>query len=142
LWSDYSGKPSGSLVLVGGGDWVKLDVPLKSPKIDGSEHHMAYVRINFKWKTLPTVKSFAEAMKTIANYAAKVEIKYVRANGDATAYDERHYSYGTKSVPFQQLHFESGDAGLGGSWFMKVHGGVSKMELTTRYAKVHTIGVL
>jgi N-acetylmuramoyl-L-alanine amidase len=142
LWEDYSGKPAGNLILAGDGDWTVIDTVLEDPKIAGSEHHMSYTRLSFEWKPLPTVDSFDEAMRTVANYAAKVEIKYVRDDGDATAYDERHYSYGTKSVPFQQLHFESGEVGKGGKWFMKVHGGVKSMTISTRYAKAHTIGVI
>ena len=73
---------------------------------------------------------------------AKVECKYVRENGDATAMDERHYAAGTKSVPFQMLHFEQGEKGQGGRWWMRVHGGVASMEITTRYAKVHVVAVV
>jgi len=95
--------------------------------VSGSEHHMLYARLNFRWKT-------GSAM-------GKVECKYVREDGDATAYDERHYEHGTQSVPFQQLHFEEGQAGKGGRWWMKFHGGLASVELSTRYAKTHVVAV-
>lgn len=139
IWHDYTGEPTTRQVIKPG-DWVLLDIPpLKKVPASGHEDHMVYARLNFTWKPLPTVKSFDEAMRTIANYAGKVEIKFVRGDGDATAYDERHYSYGTKSIPFQQVHWETGEKGLAGKWYMKFHGGLASVEVDTRYAKTGVI---
>lgn len=139
IWHDYTDKPLTTQIFAPG-KWVQVDTPpLKKVPASGHEDHMVYARLNFTWKDLPTADSFDEAMRTIANYAAKVEIKFVRGDGDATAMDERHFSYGTKSVPFQQVHWETGEKGLAGTWWIKVHGGLASVEITTRYAKTSVI---
>jgi hypothetical protein len=126
LWKKYSGKPSGDMHLTDGSDWKALDCVISAaPPIDGSEHHMMYARVNFTW--------------TQNTGMAKVECKFVRSDGDETAFDERHYEHGTKSVPFQQIHFEDGSK-LAGKWYMKIHGGGANATLTTRYCKTHVIG--
>ncbi len=127
LWMHYSGKPRGILRVTESAGWVAIDVHVPDPPLSGSEHHMLYARVLFIWKG--------------GSEFAKVECKYVRDDGDETAFDERHYEHGTKTVPFQQVHFEEGQAGLGGRWFMRVHGGASAMDLKTRYCKSHVIGL-
>ena len=126
LWMHYSGKPGGTMRVREADGWVPIDVHVPDPPLSGSEHHMLYARVFFVWKA--------------GSEFAKVECKYVRADNDETAFDERHYEHGTKTVPFQQMHFEEGEAGLGGRWFMRVHGGASAMDLTTRYCKSHVLG--
>lgn len=123
IWTEYSGKPGGTKRVTEADEWVKMDFSVPATPYTGSEHHLMYARVNFGWKS--------------GNGMAKVECKYVRSNGDETAFDERHYEHGTKSVPFQQKHFEDGEKGVGGNWYMKIHGGASFMELTTRYCKTH-----
>ena len=126
LWMAYSGKPGGDIVLRDGGGWKLIDVDTEDPPISGSEHHMLYARVNFtNWNS--------------GNGMAKLECKYVREDGDETAFDERHYEHGTKSVPFQMVHFETGKRGQGGRWYMKTHGGGATATITTRYNKAHTI---
>lgn len=126
LWQKFSGKPSG--VVVVGESWTKMDMVLPAAPFSGSEDHFMYARCNFIWTPGATGD-------------AKVECRYVRSDGDETAMDERHYEYGTKSVPFQQLHWEDGEKGVGGTWWMKVHGGCAKMNVTTRYSKVRVLAV-
>lgn len=142
LWSDYTGKPSESQVIKADGEWVKLNTdPLEKVPVDGREDHMMYARLNFRWKTvsgsMPT--SLAALVKAVASYQGKVEAKFVRGDGDETAFEERHFTYGTQSVPFQHLHWESGERGLAGQWWIKAHGGLSSVEITTRYAKTYVI---
>lgn len=127
LWMHYSGKPTGTLRVTETDDWVAMDFRVDDPPLTGSEHHMLYCRVDFLWKA--------------GGGDAKVECKYVREDKDETAFDERHYEHGTKSVPFQQMHFEEGHAGIGGRWYMRVHGGASAMVLKTRYCKTHVLGV-
>jgi hypothetical protein len=130
VWTDYSGKPTKPQVMKADGVWRMVDgIACDDPPVSGSEHHMLYARLNFTW---------------IGGTAtmAKVEVKYIREDGDATAFDERHYSVGTQSVPFQMLHFEEGVKGQGGRWWLKAHGGLTSVEISTRYSKVHVIAVV
>jgi len=126
LWMKYSGKPDGVLSLKEADGWKALDCVIKdAPPFAGHEEHMLYARVDFAWKVGSTEM-------------AKVECRFVRADGDATAYDERHYANGTKSIPFQMTHFEEGNKQTG-KWYMKIHGGADA-TLTTRYCKTHVIG--
>lgn len=128
FWSDYTGKLTDPVTFKPDPDkWylIPMKRPLKPVPASGHESHMLYARLGFDWDG--------------SGDGAKVECKFVRGDGDATAYDERHYFYGTKSVPFQQTHFEEGEKGLAGAWWMKFHGGVSRVTVTTRYAKTHVV---
>lgn len=125
VWEKYSGKPSGvrNIAKV----WTNMDMVLPDPPISGSEDHFLYARVVFTWD--PTKKG----------QAARVACRYVRENGDETAYKELHFEYGTKDVPFDQKHWESGERGQGGKWQMMVTGGVTKAIATTRYSKIRVI---
>jgi peptidoglycan hydrolase-like protein with peptidoglycan-binding domain len=142
MWFDYTDKPEAAQVIPGDAAWhlVKMN-PLKPVPAAGFESHMLYVRVNFRWRSVtgsvPTTLS--GLVKAVASYQGKVEARFVRGDGDATAYDERHFVYGTNSVPFQHLHWEHGEKGLAGKWYLRVHGGLSSVELTTRYAKTNVI---
>lgn len=142
MWSDYTGKPSQSQVIQADGEWHRLVTdPLKPVPASGREDHMMYARLNFRWRSvsgsMPT--SLSALVKAVASYQGKVEAKFVRGDGDETAFDERHFTYGTQSVPFQHLHWESGEKGLAGQWWVKAHGGLASVEITTRYAKTYVI---
>lgn len=140
---DYTDKPSAAVVYPADDTWRELKGknPLKPVPFAGKEDHMAYARLNFRWKTLsgPAPTTLAGVVKAAADNMAKVEIKFVRGDGDETAFDERHYAYGTKSVPFQQVHWEHGEKNLAGKWYIKCHGGLTSMEVTTRYAKTAVV---
>jgi len=126
----YSGKATDEVVIPAG-SWQ--DVP--GCAVDGSpfygpdERHMVYLRLGLDWQGDP-----------IAG-AGVVEVRYVRGDGDATAYDERHYWPGTASVPLQQTHFEVGAQGVGGRWQIKPSGALASVRVTTRYAKLHALQV-
>ncbi len=142
MWFDYTDKPEASQVIPGDGAWhlVRMTA-LKPVPYTGREDHMLYARVNFRWKPVTgSVPSTLSALvKAVASYQGKVEAKFVRGDGDATAYDERHFVYGTNSVPFQHLHWEHGEKGLAGAWYLRAHGGLTSVELTTRYAKTNVI---
>ena len=131
-WDDYSGKPANYITITN--EWTKIDARIEANKVGGEEFRMLYARVVFVGEGFDywTGTGFA-----------KVECQWVRDGGtpgdtsddDPTAMDERHYERGTKSVPFQMIHFESGEIGNGGSWFMRVHGGANKARITTRYTK-------
>lgn len=124
LFKWYSGKPSGEVQVYPDGDWHRLaglDEPASGRK-GGSEHRLLYLRLDF------TPSRTADRV---------VETKFVRANGDATAYDSEEFGTTKDSYPYQNVHFEDGD-GAGGKWYVKVTGGKDPMTISTRYSKLHT----
>lgn len=125
LWKWYSGKPGGEYTLRPDGEWHKLDLPNEPASgitAESSEHRLLYLRVE-----LPKGRSADRVL----------EVKFVRANGDATAYDSEEYGLKKDSHPYYDIHFEDGD-GKGGSWWVKVTGGTDPIKLGTRYAKQHT----
>lgn len=125
LFKHYSGKPSGEMKVLPDGEWhhlAGLDEPASGRK-GGSEKRLLYLRLEF------TPSRTADRV---------VETKFVRANGDATAYDSEEFGTTKDSYPYQNVHFEDGD-GAGGKWYVKVTGGKDPMTISTRYAKLHTI---
>lgn len=124
LFKHYSGKPKGEVKIYPDGDWhhlVGLDEPASGRK-GGSEKRLLYLRLEL------TPTRTADRV---------VETKFVRANGDATAYDSEEYGTTKNSYPYNNVHFEDGD-GAGGKWYVKVTGGKDPVTITTRYAKLHT----
>lgn len=124
LWKWYSGKPKGELIIEPDGKWHRLDLrePASGIKAESSEHRRLYLRVE-----LPAGRTADRVL----------EAKFIRANGDATAYDADTYGLKRDSYPFSVHHMEDGD-GAGGDWFVRVTGGVEPLRLTTRYAKQHT----
>lgn len=128
LWKWYSGKrTSKQVVKPGSGDhtWTRIDLkkePASGIKSESSEHRLLYLRIE-----LPNGRTADRV----------VETKFIRANGDDTAYDSEEYGLTKDSIPYYNNHFEDGD-GAGGSWWIRVTGGKDPIVLTTRYAKQHT----
>lgn len=123
LYKWYSGKPSGTLVIEPG-SWKRLGLKEPASKItaESSEHRLLYLRLE-----LPSGRTADRV----------VETKFVRANGDATAYDSEEFGLKKDSHPYYNMHFEDGD-GAGGEWWIKVTGGTDPIKVTTRYAKQHT----
>lgn len=128
LWKWFSGKPKGEQVVKpgpGDHDWTRLDLkkePASKIKTESSEHRLLYLRLLFsKTRTANRL----------------VETKFVRANGDDTAYDSEEFGLIKDSYPYSNVHFEDGD-GAGGSWWIRVTGGKDPVRITTRYAKQHT----
>lgn len=123
FWDWYSGKKSGPVTVYPGGGWV--DLPgLKQPdsgKDEGNprDHHFIYTR----WE-LPENRS-AERV---------AELRWVRADGDETAYDFRPMGLTKDSYPFPNYHTEAGE-GIGGRWQARVSGGSDPVKITTNYGK-------
>lgn len=127
LWKWYSGKPGGEVKVYPDGDWhllKGLEEPASGIHVKLSdEQRFLYLRLEFtKTRTADRV----------------VETKFVRANGDATAYDSETFGTTKDSYPYNNIHPEAGD-GNGGKWYVKVTGGKDPMTITTRYAKQRTI---
>jgi hypothetical protein len=127
LWKWYTGKPKTPQKVYPDGNWQYLpglDEPA-SGIVGGSEKRLLYLRVEL----------------TPTRTADRVlETKFVRAGGDATAYDSQEFGTVKDSYPYNNVHFEDGD-GRGGQWWVKVTGGKDPITLTTRYAKCHTIHV-
>lgn len=123
LWKWFSGKPESDFILEPG-EWKRLGIkePASGIKSESSEHRLLYLRVE-----LPEGRSADRVL----------EVKFVRANGDATAYDSEEYGLKKNSHPYYDVHFEDGD-GEGGEWWVKVTGGTDPIKFTTRYAKQHT----
>jgi hypothetical protein len=119
----YSGKETAEVNLDNDGEWHKvLDAMPPSDISDSTEFHLLYVRI-----ALPGNRT---ASRTI-------ESKWVRSDGDATAYASPEWTPGAKdSVAKFNVHFESG-SGLGGQWYLKVSGG--DITYSTIYGKTHIL---
>lgn len=66
----------------------------------------------------------------------RVEARFVRANGDATANTRQKYDRTRASIPFTVLHLEQGE-GRGGRWQVRACG-PGTITIHTRYAKRHT----
>lgn len=126
LWKWYSGKPGGEFVLHPG-EWKKMGIrePASNIKLESSEHRLLYLRVE-----LPVGRIADRVLET----------KFIRASGDATAYDSEEYGTKKDSHPYYNVHFEDGD-GAGGEWWVKVTGGTDPIKFTTRYAKQHTLYV-
>ena len=123
-WDWYSGKHEGPVSIKPGAGWTDLP-KLKQPasnKTEGDprDHHFIYTR----WELTP--ESTAPRV---------AELRFVRSDGDATAYDHRYFDPAVKkSYPFPTYHTEDG-SGLGGIWQAKITGGSDPATITTHYAK-------
>jgi hypothetical protein len=127
VWHDYSGKP-GTKLMVPAGDYVRLDVDVADPPRTGAaEFHMLYVNAGLNWKT--------------GGSTGVIRTKYTREGGDDTAYSDRIVTRGTPfgspdSFLITDVHFEVGQAGVGGRWWIRCGGDLDSLTLTTRYVKI------
>lgn len=70
-----------------------------------------------------------------------VECRYVRSNGDRTAFDEDQYTQQARSIPITKNHGEKGQKGIGGKWQIKLTGVGIEVECGTRYQKLRALDV-
>jgi len=125
---EYSGKVEDRVVMPVDGKWV--DVP-GFPAFTGSpfnvpdETHSIYLRLYPEWP-----KDTAAPLT--------VEVRYVRATGDATAHDMAQFAPATNSIPFRAYHDEFGEKDVGGMWQLRLSGGPTSVELSTRYGKLRS----
>ena len=136
-WRDYSGKPKTTQTVPVDERWHQVDgIPVGAPPVTGMEFHLLYARLAIAWP--------ADATEHVT-----VQAKWVRDGGtpddpkddDPTAYGLGQYAPGTTNVPYDRLHFEDGQKGVGGAWWITAAGGASELVITTRYAKTHVIAV-
>lgn len=119
-WHEYSGKPSGSLTVTADAGYVRLDADTTSPPVAGLEFHMAYLNCDLTWS---------------GSADGTIRVKYVRDDGDATGYADYCVSNGKDDFLITAMHWEAGEAGKGGRWYLNVGGGITKAVITTRYQK-------
>lgn len=130
-WHDYSGKPDGALT-VRAGDYVRLDVDVADPPRTGAaELHLVYANCALTWASGAT--------------AGVIRLKYVREDGDETGFADwtvvRGATLGSPaSFLITHTHFEVGQAGLGGRWWIRCGGGLAALTVGTRYVKAMQIG--
>jgi len=121
-WTEYSGKPSGTLVVNAGDGYVLLDAATPDPPEDGLELHMSYWHCDLTWDS--------------GDEAGDIRLKYVRDNGDETALQDYTVRRGKEDFLITHGgHWEDGEKGEGGRWWINVGAGISKATITTRYQK-------
>lgn len=119
----YSDKPAGVLELPT--DCRYRDLGLTEPAsgiTNATELRELYLRLH-----LPK-----------ASETRRIEARFVRANGDATANTTNLYPGASRSVPFTVIHFGEA-AGAGGTWQARACGPGRPITIHTRYAKQHTL---
>jgi hypothetical protein len=67
-----------------------------------------------------------------------IRVRYTRENGDHTAYQDFTVAPGQDDFLITHAHHEKGQAGQGGRWWVKVGGGLARVNITTRYVKTQT----
>lgn len=136
-WRDYSGKPDGVQTVPADNKWHKVQgIDVAAAPFPGREDHFFYSRLR------PRGWDNSDAM-------LHAECRWLRDGGtpgdatddDPTAIKELHFEHGTMSVPFDQKHMEEGEAGVGGSWWVRFSGGLTHVDLDTRYAKTYVLSV-
>lgn len=124
LYKWYSGKESSEVRVHPDGDWHDICKEMAPSNIteESSEIHFLYLRI-----ALPAGRTASR----------NIETRWVRSNGDETAYKGPEFTADSKdSIPYENMHIEDG-SGLGGQWQIRVYGGTDPIVVTTRYAKTH-----
>lgn len=125
VWTDYSGKPSGELVIAADAGYVKLDADTADPPFSGLEFHMLYAHIDLEWNS--------------GSNLGEIRVKYVREGGDATAYQDYTVPRGKDDFLITAQHWEAGEKGIGGQWYINVGGGIARGRVGTRYQKAASV---
>lgn len=132
---EYTGKVTEAAEIPVDDRWHDIPgfAPFKgSPFTRPDETHSLYLRILPEWAPPAEGEPVGDLI---------VEVRYVRANGDATAHDQEQYGPGTASIPLRAFHEEYGEKGVGGRWQVKAYGGATRVRLSTRYAKLRAFDV-
>ena len=129
VWSDYSGKPSGTLTIKNSQDYVCMDFVTADPPSSGLELHLLYANCEITWGDDPM---------------GMIRVKYVRDDGDATAYQDYAVPKGAAigspdTFLLTATHWESGEKGKGGRWYLRCEGGISSVKIGTRYSKIAVV---
>jgi len=125
IWTDYSGKPSGKLTIHSEDGYVKLDANTADPPHSGLEFHQMYAHCDIQWDS--------------GTGDGDIRVKYVREDGDATGYQDYTVKRGAEDFLITAHHWERGESGLGGRWYINVGGGIVVATVTTRYQKIAVV---
>jgi hypothetical protein len=122
--SSYGGKPSGTLTVPSDGEWHRLDADTADPTHSGAEAQEVYLHCDCVWDG--------------SNRCGVIRVRYTRESGDHTAYQDFTVAPGMPDFLITHNHHERGQAGQGGRWWVEVKGGLSRVNITTRYSKNQT----
>lgn len=125
-WHEYSGKPSGTLTVTDSAGYVMVDADVPDPPVSGLEFHMLYANCDLTWDS--------------GSQDGWIRVKYVREGGDATGYQDYSVVRGMADFLIQPIHWEAGEKGIGGRWYINVGGGIAKAVVATRYVKIGGVG--
>jgi hypothetical protein len=130
VWTDHSGKPPGTLTISNAQDYVSMDFVTADPPSSGLELHLLYANCELTWSGTETM--------------GLIRVKYRRDDGDDTAYQDYAVPKGAAigspdTFLLTATHWEAGEKGLGGRWYLRCEGGISSVKLGTRYAKIGVI---
>jgi murein DD-endopeptidase MepM/ murein hydrolase activator NlpD len=132
VWQRYSGKPAGVL-KVPNGDYVRLDCDVADPPFSGFEHHMAYLNCDPVWK-------IAKGQPGYEAQVGVIRVKYVREDGDSTAYQDFTVTPQSAAFLITATHWEEGRKEVGGRWWVRVRGDLDRVDVGTRYVKIASVG--
>jgi hypothetical protein len=130
VWSDYSGKPSGTLTISNAQDYVSMDFKTDAPPSSGLEFHLLYVNCELVWASGADM--------------GIIRVKYRRDDGDDTAYQDYCVPAGEAigspdTFLLTATHWEDGEKGKGGRWYLRAEGDLASVKLGTRYAKIAVV---
>jgi hypothetical protein len=129
-WYEYSGKPSGTLVLKPD-VYTKLDARIPAAPRNAPEDRMVYLNVAPEWE-LPD----SDPMYWFQTAVLRVRWSRTLPDGtiDNTAY-HTHVLTPWESTLITHVHWEMGQRGVGGFWSLRLRGSVTSARITTRYAK-------
>lgn len=144
--TNYGGKPDGTITIHNDGNWYRLDADTKDPAHTGAEVQEMYGNFKCYWQEpdagvwnllmrVPVVAPLADRLRWVFTPAGVIRVKYVRENGDETAYDDICVPSRRNRWLATRAHHEKGQAGQGGRWWLKVEGGINYVVVGTRYSK-------
>lgn len=122
FWKWYSGKNTKTMPALYPGEWKRL--PFKEPGRGSKSGNPTALRFLYLRINLPKNRTADRLFET----------KFVRGDGDATAYHSIEFGPNFDSRGYYNIHTEDDD-GIGGQWEAKVSGGTEPLEITTGYAK-------
>ena len=132
-WHDVTAKPGGTLAIKSSQGYVALDAKTKTPPVAGLELHMLYANCECVWD--PGSED-----------DGVIRVKYVRDEFNGQPADDTGYQ--DFSVPrgaalgdpdaflITMTHWEDGEKGRGGRWYLRCGGALRQINVGTRYAKI------
>jgi hypothetical protein len=122
---EYSGKSEDTKEIpLNTYTWVTQDTP--DPASSGLEFKLIYLNVKLRWKP--------------EGGFGNIRLKFVREGDDPTAYQDYLVHSSQTEFLITHTHFEQGEKGIGGKWYIKITGGaLASAAVDTRYNKYATI---